>query len=335
MRHIARHEHETTPCSFRQGCEHISVMASGGREEVQELLEKLHHFTSGNELRNARSARDIVVDISEYLTKDLSPVQYDLYLSDVFGEKGIIAFGTRVTKEQAFVDVRNSTLDLIITILKKDIKKIIKYVGDITNYTLFLYNADKSTKVCAHALEAFCLVLEKCSSHVNVQDINLHQLIEGICIQTQRYKGSTVLHHQLRTLGMLAKVFPENVRRHSSMILKIYKEHLAKHMGQKTDLIALAGVLRGLTLYLCHFPEGIDDDPLLYKTLFEHVRKALNPNLDLHRRDAQRGKILEIFIFCYFYDFQSAVNRCHFLSCGRSHIFVYDGVLLKSFDYHI
>lgn len=59
------------------------------------------------------------------------------------------------------------------------------------NYTLFLYNADKSTKVCAHALEAFCLLLEKYSSHVSVQDINLHQLIEGICIQTQRYKGST------------------------------------------------------------------------------------------------------------------------------------------------
>uniref|UniRef100_A0A0P4W3R0 non-specific serine/threonine protein kinase n=1 Tax=Scylla olivacea TaxID=85551 RepID=A0A0P4W3R0_SCYOL len=266
-------------------------MASGGREDVQDLLEKLHHYSSGNELRNARSARDIVVDISEHLTKDLSPVQYDLFLSHVFGEKGIIAFGTRVTKEQAFVDVRNSTLDLIITLLMKDTKKIIKYVGDITNYTLFLYNADKSTKVCAHALEAFCLLLEKFSSHVSVQDINLHQLIEGICIQTQRYKGSTILHHQLRTLGVLAKVYPENVRCHSAMILKIYKDHIARHMGQKTDLIALAGVLRGLTLYLFNFPEGIDDDPLLYKTLFEHVRKALNPNLDLHRRDAQRAAL--------------------------------------------
>ena len=62
-------------------------------------------------------------------------------------------------------------------------------------------------------------------------------------------------------------------------------------MGQKTDLIALAGALRGLTLYLCHFPEGTDDDPILYKTLYEHIHKILNPDLNLARRDAQRGKI--------------------------------------------
>ena len=54
-----------------------------------------------------------------------------MYLSDIFGEKGIIAFGTKVTKEQTYVDVRNSTLDLIITILKKDTGKVIKYVGNI------------------------------------------------------------------------------------------------------------------------------------------------------------------------------------------------------------
>lgn len=63
-------------------------------------------------------------------------------------------------------------------------------------------------------------------------------------------------------------------------------------MGKNTNLIALAGVLRGLTLYLCHFPEGLDDSPALYETLYEHIHKILNPNLNLSRRDAQRGMII-------------------------------------------
>lgn len=70
-------------------------MASGGREGVQDLLEKLHHFSSGNEARNARSARDIVVDISECLTKDLSPVQYGklIYMGFMNGVQATIVGG--------------------------------------------------------------------------------------------------------------------------------------------------------------------------------------------------------------------------------------------------
>lgn len=60
-----------------------AAMASGGREEIEDLLEKLHHCTSGNHIRNARNARDIVVDISEHLSKDLSPVQYGKFFPEV------------------------------------------------------------------------------------------------------------------------------------------------------------------------------------------------------------------------------------------------------------
>lgn len=60
----------------------------------------------------------------------------------------------------------------------------------LQNYTLFLYNADKSGKVCTVALEAFYLLLDKYSTQVSIQDINLHQFIETICIQTQTSKGS-------------------------------------------------------------------------------------------------------------------------------------------------
>ena len=55
---------------------HLAVMASGGREQIQDLLEKLHHGVSGNDIRSSRHAKDIIVDISVHLSKDLSPVQY-------------------------------------------------------------------------------------------------------------------------------------------------------------------------------------------------------------------------------------------------------------------
>lgn len=41
-------------------------------------------------------------------------------------------FGTKVLKDKDFADARASTLDLILTLLKKDTRKITKYVGDIT-----------------------------------------------------------------------------------------------------------------------------------------------------------------------------------------------------------
>lgn len=62
-------------------------------------------------------------------------------------------------------------------------------------------------------------------------------------------------------------------------------------MGNKPNLAGLAGVLRGLTLYLYNFPEGDHDDPELYKTLYKRIHMILNPNLNFNRRDVQRGKI--------------------------------------------
>lgn len=45
-------------------------------------------------------------------------------------------FGTKVLKDKDFGDARASTLDLILTLLKKDTRKITKYVGDITVSTV-------------------------------------------------------------------------------------------------------------------------------------------------------------------------------------------------------
>ncbi|XP_071521265.1 DNA-dependent protein kinase catalytic subunit-like [Panulirus ornatus] len=156
---------------------------------------------------------------------------------------------------------------------------------------MLLYNVDNSTKIRAVALEVFCILLEKCGSHISIEDMNADQFIERICLDIRSPKGSTVLYHQLRTLGMLPKTYPENLRHQVSLILKVFKDQLAKHTGSKPDLIALAGVLRGLTLYLHHFPEGLDDDPQLYEYLYKHIHKVLNPNLNLPRRDAQRAAL--------------------------------------------
>ncbi|XP_050692200.1 DNA-dependent protein kinase catalytic subunit-like isoform X2 [Eriocheir sinensis] len=264
---------------------------AGKKKDIESLLDKLHDFSPGTDQCNARYAKDIIVDISEHLSVDLSPVQYDLYLSQIFGPKGITEFGLKVLERGDFVDAKSSTLDLIITLLKKDTRKITKYVGDVTKYTLSFYNAEKSTKVCAVALEAFCLLLEKYSTEVSTCNINLHRFIEGICVQLQSVKGHGVLYNQLRILGMLAKVYPEKVRNQSNLILRLYKDHLAKHMGNKPNLVALAGVLRGLTLYLYNFPEGDHDDPELYKTLYKRIHMVLNPNLNFNRRDAQRAAL--------------------------------------------
>ncbi|XP_069166166.1 DNA-dependent protein kinase catalytic subunit-like [Procambarus clarkii] len=161
----------------------------------------------------------------------------------------------------------------------------------LDKYTLFLYNVDKSNKVRQVALDVFCTLLHKCGSHISVEDINADQFIERLCLDIRSPKGSTVLHHQVRTLGMLTYVYPENLRHQVPLILKILKNELTKHTGSKPDLFALAGVLRGLTLYMHHFPEGQDDDPALYEFLYKHIHKVLNPDLNLSRRDAQRAAL--------------------------------------------
>ncbi|XP_042208389.1 DNA-dependent protein kinase catalytic subunit-like [Homarus americanus] len=266
-------------------------MAGGRRGEVEQLLDKLHDCFTPDGQRDTETSRNVVVDVAEYLSQNLSPVQYDLSLSHVLGEKGIIVFGRKVSKDQAFVETKKSTLNVIKILIEKDVKKIVKYVDDIRKYTMFLYYVDNSTTVRAVALEVFCVLLEKCGSHINVADINVDQFIERLFLSIRSPKGSTVMHHQLRTLGMLTNTYPENLRHQASFILKIFKEQLAKHTGTKPDLIALAGVLRGLTLYLYHFPEGLDDDPQLFEHLYKHIHKVLNPDLNLPRRDAQRAAL--------------------------------------------
>lgn len=65
----------------------------------------------------------MIINVEHYLS--------DLYLSHVLGDKGLIAFGRSVSRDQAFVEPKKSTLDVIKTLLEKDVKKIIKYVDDI------------------------------------------------------------------------------------------------------------------------------------------------------------------------------------------------------------
>ncbi|XP_063611240.1 DNA-dependent protein kinase catalytic subunit-like [Penaeus indicus] len=265
-------------------------MAGGGEEEELELL--LGKLVSlGNGSGDHDAARDVIVDITELLAVDLTPAQYDLYISQVLGEKGIITFGRSVSKDQSFVEAKKSTLDVLKTLLDKEAQRINKYVDDIRKYTLYLYNVEKSTKVQAAALDVFCTLLAKCGSHIDVQEINVDHFIERLCIDIRSAKGSTVLQHQLQTLGMLMYIYPQNLRHQSPLILKIFKGQLVKHTGSKPDLSALAGVLRGLALYLHHFPEGIDDDPQLFIELYKHIHKVLNPDLNLPRRDAQRAAL--------------------------------------------
>ncbi|XP_069947778.1 DNA-dependent protein kinase catalytic subunit isoform X2 [Cherax quadricarinatus] len=266
-------------------------MAGWGRGEVEVLLQKLHCGASTQSVCLPDTARHVVADIGEHLAIDFTCVQYDLYLSHVLGEKGIITFGRGVASDQTYADAKKCTLDVIKTLIEKDVKKIVKYVDDIRKYTFFLYNVDKSAKVRALALEVLCTLLEKCGSHIAVEDINVDQFIERLCLDIHSAKGSTVLHHQLRTLGMLTYIYPENLKHQVSLILKVFKEQLKKHTGSKPDFIALGGVLRGLTLYMHHFPEGHDDDAQLYEFLYNQIHKVLNPDLNLARRDAQRAAL--------------------------------------------
>lgn len=50
-------------------------MAAGSKEEVQLLLDKLHDF-SPNGTADADKAKDVIVDITELLSTDLSSIQY-------------------------------------------------------------------------------------------------------------------------------------------------------------------------------------------------------------------------------------------------------------------
>lgn len=53
-------------------------MAAAGskRKDVNSLLEKLHDFSPGSVQCHAGHAKEVVVDISEHLSVELSPVQY-------------------------------------------------------------------------------------------------------------------------------------------------------------------------------------------------------------------------------------------------------------------
>lgn len=82
-------------------------------------------------------------------------------------------------------------INIVFTYFEFEYSKLIIFETFLQKYSLFLYNADKSGKVRATALDAFCSLLEKYSSCVSVQNINIDQLIEGICIEVRSTKGST------------------------------------------------------------------------------------------------------------------------------------------------
>lgn len=47
-----------------------------GKEEVELLLEKLREFTNGDGNADAEKARDVVIDIAELLSTELSSIEY-------------------------------------------------------------------------------------------------------------------------------------------------------------------------------------------------------------------------------------------------------------------
>lgn len=59
-------------------------------------------------------------------------------------------------------------------------------------------------------------------------------------------------------------------------------------------MTAAAGAVKGLSYYINHFPQGLEDNSAFYSDLYPHIHKLLNPELKLPKREAQRG-IVNIF----------------------------------------
>ena len=55
-------------------------------------------------------------------------------------------------------------------------------------------------------------------------------------------------------------------------------------------MTVLAGAIRGIKFYLEHFPLASEDKSSFYKTIYDPIHKILDPNLNLPKRDVQRGK---------------------------------------------
>lgn len=51
-------------------------MTSGGKEEVQLLIDKLKESSAGGQFPDPDVARDVVVDLSELLAGDVEAVEY-------------------------------------------------------------------------------------------------------------------------------------------------------------------------------------------------------------------------------------------------------------------
>ncbi|XP_064117191.1 DNA-dependent protein kinase catalytic subunit-like [Macrobrachium nipponense] len=275
-------------------------MAGSRRDEIEILLENLHSCGLRKTCATPAAVKDIVVDISDHLSIDLTPVQFELYLSQLFGENGIIAFGRSYINEVIFSGARESTLDVIEILLKKDSTKISKYADDILKYSLFLYKVDKDAKVRSKSLEVFRAVIQKFSSSLDIEEVDLDSLVERLWVDIKNNKLSTVLQQQLHTLGMLLYCYPEVLAHRARLVLKILKDQLKKHMGSPHNLVALTGVLKGYESYLHHFPLDVENSEernellKMYEELYGSLKKIINPNLKLDRRAAPRA-CLDIF----------------------------------------
>ncbi|XP_076033927.1 DNA-dependent protein kinase catalytic subunit-like [Oratosquilla oratoria] len=223
----------------------------------------------------------------------MTPLEFDLCLSLLMGEKGILIIGRNLSKNQEFGDCKKAILDILKTLINKDAQRINKYAEEIRKFCSLLYYTDKSAKVRAAALDTLIDLLLSCHASIDVQQLGLSQFVERVFIDAKSNKTSTVLQQQLRILGVLCRCYPQEAAPHASLILKVLKEHLIKQTsaGSNPDLTALAGALQGICFYLHYFPEGMADEPQFYNQLYPHIHKVLNSELNLPRREAQRAAL--------------------------------------------
>ncbi|XP_064478548.1 DNA-dependent protein kinase catalytic subunit-like [Ornithodoros turicata] len=263
--------------------------------QIQEALCRLHKTVNTEEV--VALVEDIRRTCQEHHLFSETDIGYVTSLL-TSGSQSLVSFLQGFIGRDKLNDAKCKSLELMIDWFDQSPAQFQQCAVAIKDVGFQIFCRDKFAKARCLGLVLLSKVLDARQGTPESQDFGVPALVDRLYLelgQTTSMLKPTVKEEILCTLGLIAKGYPDAVRKYRDRLLSVYISELNVEMTgatRRSHKNIIAGCLHGLSGFMYHFTVSFEEDPDSCYKIFKCIRMAVSPNENLRRYDIPKAALM-------------------------------------------
>ncbi|XP_077979786.1 DNA-dependent protein kinase catalytic subunit-like [Glandiceps talaboti] len=261
------------------------------QSKLSELLDLLQETASQH---TVEKVQNLIGEIQQICFRTTSENELAYSCSVLFHkETGILVFLKKTITLEQYLSCKERILEFLYNFLFKANKKVVTYAVDIKDVCFSLFSRDKSAKVKSKTFPILIKLFGLTAGTPVSKQLDILKLKDKYFSELMQPSkvSATVKHGIYHILGVLTEYYPDLMMDTSDRLLNAYMKSLKDQMTSKTkqpDFLVIAGCLMGLSHYLVHFTQSVEEGAKYSYDIYKYSRMTISKQ-DYTRFDVPRA----------------------------------------------